>query len=178
MLSVAAVAGTDQFGTSYPAGANWLDASGGRYTVGQRVLRVTSAQPVTGTSATVTALQAPVQAGTYYVRGCVTWVQGGTAAGQSFWLNGPAAALVAVPYFFALVGSAVSNGIGVAAYIGSGGGASMPSPGFAAGTTACLWFEGTITFTAAGTFGISCGEGTSGDPFTIAAGSYMVLSPA
>lgn len=178
MLSVAAAAGTDQFGTSYPAGASWFDAAGGRYSVGQRVL-IAAGQNVTATAgAAVAGMQATVAAGSYYVRGCVTWTQGGTANAQNFWFNGPAASLVTVPYFFALTTSAVSNGIGVAAKIGSAGGASMPSPAFAGGAVVCLWLEGTITFTAGGTFGLTAGEGTGATSFSISAGSYMVLSPA
>jgi hypothetical protein len=182
MFSVAATAGTDQFGTAYPAGPAWNDAAGDRYSVGQRILTA-AGQAVTATAgAAVAGLQTTVQAGAYYIRGNVTWAQGATAAAQNFWFNGPAASLVNVPFTHlqspANATTPVTANPGVCTKIGSSGGASMPSPAFGGTDSICLWFEGLVTFTAAGTFGITCSEGTSGDPFTIEAGSYLVISPA
>lgn len=154
-------------------GSTWRNVSSGTQT-----LYLTAPQPITSTSSqTITSLQGPVTPGTYSVRGVITWVQGSTGSQQNFWFNGPGASLVEVPYFFALDGSGVSNGVGVATKIGSAAGASMPSPPFAGGTTITLYFDGIITFTAAGTFGLSASEQTSGDSFTISTGSVMTLRP-
>jgi hypothetical protein len=154
------------------------NADGNTYGMGTLDAIVTSNQAINTTTLTaITALQIPVVAGWYMVEAIVYWTQGATAAGQNFLFNGPAASFVACSYFHALTNSGVSNGIGLANEIGSGGGAPMASPAFAAGDLIELWIKGPILFTASGTFGITCGNGTSGDHCTINAGAWLSIRP-
>jgi hypothetical protein len=152
------------------------------YSVGQKVFTTTVDQPVTSASTVITNLQqSNVSALTYYVRGCVSWTQGATAVSQNFWFNGPTVSALRINFMHveAVLDSTTSQTVnsGQADKIGSGGGASMPSPAFGANVLVSLYYEGTVTFSATGTFGVSCGEGTVGDSFTIKAGSFMVVSP-
>jgi hypothetical protein len=156
----------------------YASADGGDYTTGRNSLYTTADQLVTATSGVaITGLTCPVAAGLYRVHAVVTWTQGSGAFAQNFWLDGPAASHVHVPYFFALENSGVSNGISRCNALGSGGGATMPSPAFAAGSQVYLYFDGIIVFTAAGTFQITCDEGTSGHSFTVNLYSVMDVMP-
>ncbi|HEY1644847.1 MAG TPA: hypothetical protein VGF75_00490, partial [Candidatus Saccharimonadales bacterium] len=141
-------------------------------------LYTTANQTISTTAGTtVTSLQTTVAATTYRVHAVISWAQGSAAAQQNFWFNGPTASAINVPYYFALSSSGVSNGVGVATKIGSGGGASMPSPAFAASSSIRLYFDGLVTFSAAGTFGVTTGNNTSGDTCTIQALSFMDIMP-
>jgi hypothetical protein len=53
----------------------------------------------------------------------------------------------------------------------------MPTPAFAINDVFFLCVWGLITFSAPGTFGLTCGEGTTGDTFAVEAGSIMALTP-
>jgi hypothetical protein len=142
-------------------------------------LYLASGQSITSTGgSTITGLQVPVSASTYYIDGVVDWVQGGVASVQNFWFNGPSVTFIRVPYFFALWGSGVSNGVGAATHIGSGGGASMISPAFANGTSISLHFKGVVQFSASGFFGVSASEQNAGDSFSITANSFFMIFPA
>lgn len=174
--SIAVRAITDPFGTAIPAGTILPGpGDGNQYNSGPLVLYSTLAtQSITSTSfTTVNGMSCPVVAGTYHFRGVVIWTQGSTAVAQKFVINGPANSQSRVFYVFYEENSGASNGISHTGVTGT-----ITSPAFGVGDIIQMWFEGIVTFSAAGTFAIQAAEGTSGDSFTVDQSSEVTLTPA
>lgn len=157
----------------------YFSEDGNQYCLGHCDAVVITAQTIDSTSGvTVTTLQFNVNPAWYMVEGVIYWQQGTTADGQNFWFNGPAASFVAVSYDFIECSTSGETAFsGVATKIGSSGGASMPSTGYGGSTHIKLEIHGPILFTAAGTFGLTAGNGTSGATMVIAAGAWMSIRP-
>ena len=175
LFSIAAASGTDQFGTAFPAGMRITGADGNTYrteratfTATGQLVNSTSQTPVTG----ITGIS--VSAQTYHIRGMIIVDQGAGGAGsQAIRVTGPTVSSMNIG-FNAIEGAAVF-GSGVATAI-NGDLATGPIP---VSTTGELFFDGLITFSAAGsTFGLACRCVTSNtDTWTLRAGSYLELMP-
>jgi hypothetical protein len=177
-FSVAAEAGTDQFGSSWPAGTI-LPGPGdtNEYNSGPLLLEAAGQSVTSTTPAVVTGCEAPVAGVAYQVDGLISLTMGGTATQPRFEFTGPAASKVDVSYMMwqeSLGGESVFAG-----HISALGTLSTaPTGSFAGGSVVQLWFRGTITFTAAGTLALEIAETTSGDTFTVNAGTVLALTPA
>jgi hypothetical protein len=184
LMSVALAAGTDQFGTAYPAGTILPGpGDGAQYNTGARSVATTATQNITSTSAAVIGtgtggplLQHPVAAGvSYRVRGKIVWVQGAVAASQGIGISGPATTRCRIQFFNA--GTLTSSNL---VYIGqlTAMGTRIGSTAFAATATVVTDFDGWVTFSAAGTFAMTASEVTGGDTFAIASESNLDIWPA
>jgi hypothetical protein len=161
--------------TSIGAGS-YENVDGNTYDLGALSQVCITNQTISTTSGTtVTALQAPVAAQWYYMRAVIDGTQGGTADNQYLYLDGPASSFMSIDWYALQNGSTTIS----AGNITSGGtpasGAEMPK--FTASTNFWCYIEGPVLFTAAGTFGISAANATSGHTFVVATGSTLRLWP-
>lgn len=159
LMSVAAAAGTDQFGTSFEAGVHMLGADANTY----RAEKLSQFLPGTISPTTTTAvpiLSCPVVPGTYRFEGTVEILQGGGADAIALGLSGPAAS--PIRYFYDWIEDAIlgSSGEEFSVNTNTGAWGMVNSPAYAAASTFYYHFKGYATFTAAGTFQIEAAQAT------------------
>jgi hypothetical protein len=157
--------------------AKYLGADGGAYNTGIEPLITTGSQVVSSTTGvTVTGISAPVAAGTYRVRYRVLYTEGAAAGTPSVYFTGPAASAVAISGFFVTRGSA-SPAMNTVFASGLGSGNLLSGPVMSGALNKVGYGEGTITFTAAGTFTMGALTSAGADTFTLLAGSFAELIP-
>ena len=90
-LSVATAAGTDQFGTAYPAGARYRGPDGNSYALGQMCLALGYNHEIGSTGmGTIPGLTCPVAAGSYRVRVRMLYLGGQDGGNPHFQFATPA----------------------------------------------------------------------------------------
>jgi hypothetical protein len=148
---------------------------GNEYDCARGTLLVATTITVNSTSGQ-TIMSASVAAGTYRIHGFCECLQGGTAVAQFIGFGGPATGggPTRIRYWFVEQGtaqefSAYSN-------IGSALG-DVATPAYGAGDTFFFEFEGVVSFSAAGTFGVTAASATATETFEIITGSLMDLMP-
>jgi hypothetical protein len=158
----------------YAAAGHLKYVSGGdanAYGTGRLTL-LTSGQTISSTTDTViTGLQAPVAAGTYRIRALIAVTANQTAGTATIDLHGPAV-------------SAGGSGFRFTNSTGPGAGNNWTDTGLAGGGFAMTsgqltWveFEGTVTFSAAGTISVQAHTSAGADTFATHAGSWLELLP-
>lgn len=152
----------------------YAGADGNIFNTGELHLAATGVpQTIAGGQTTITGLSCPVAAGRYRIRGALKCLMGGTASTVGLQFRGPAASSVFVVGILAAGGpfstTSESEFIGLTALS-----TDFSSPTFSAGFTYYFWFEGDITFSAAGTFNLS--DRATGFSHTIQSG-FMTVSP-
>jgi hypothetical protein len=179
LMSVAAAATTDQFGTAIPAGTILPGAGdSNQYNSGPLILP-TSAGTISSTAFTTLASKT-VTAGRYRFRAHLMYVGNGTGATSDtplFRLTSPAFASGSAQ----LVGTANGPLVSVRFDNASGFGSSLGAPTLATGDTATRFdavIEGEALFTAGGTLAVQAALHVAGSAqFVIAAGSTFDISP-
>jgi hypothetical protein len=168
MLTVAASAGTDQFGTAYAEGIHFIDpVDTNNYSLA--ILRqTTTSVPTIGstTAANLSGISIPVNIGTYYYRAVVGITE--VAANSAFVVLGCTATgsiqgLVSYLSTTAVVKTQV-------AFANTG----LNSAALVAGTTLCL-LEGTITLTGGGVLTISLAASANANTFTVLQGAFLEI---
>jgi hypothetical protein len=105
----------------------------------------------------------------YHFQGFMYCTMGTTAAAVNFGVSGPAENyLIGSVKFLTVPASSTALFQVIGSY------STVNSAAYAAGADFVIEFEGTITFTAAGTFGPVIAEHTLGDSFTINSGEVML----
>jgi hypothetical protein len=172
LLSVAAAAGTDQFGTPYPAGMQVAGGDGNTYDTERLSLFLAADTPIPSTSAT-TLISKPVAAGTYEIEGIVKGVQGANAAGQFVRFSGPAVSFNDI--------FIESNAVGNTSVTDSDLTGVLPvdhtTPAWGAGVVFYVRFRGILIFTAAGTFALQGRANSAVNTWTAKAASMLNLYP-
>jgi hypothetical protein len=175
LFSVATVAGTDPFGTSYNANAHVTGADGNVYTAGHVLHWLTSDTSTIDslTPAPLPGISFDVAEQSYHVRGMIVVKQGSVAANQGIQFAGAAVSFMEIAYF-SVEGGTIFNS-GVASSIGG----NMATGLITSGTTGELHFDGIISFSASGTVGLDVVCITSAtDTWVAGAGSYMEMTLA
>lgn len=182
LMSLATAAGTDQFGTTYPAGMRFTGPDTNVYDTGRLTVFTTAAQTIsstvyTGVTGGGVALSAPVIAGTYHFRFHLWYKDNGAgAAGNAdFKVQGPAFTVGSY------AGNFAGNGPLVSVRFDNTSGFNVVLVGPALTSGSGVFFvadiEGVCTFTAAGTLALQSAISAAGTTnFVIAAGSFLELS--
>jgi len=158
----------------YATGGNlqFAAADGNDYNTGRKTV-VNFGQTISST-APASILSWPVAAGTYRFRAWIIF-HGGSAAGTGlFATSGPAVSLCTVSWENKGNGAAVTVNTAYQAALGLAG---FGSQTLSTTTSQMMEMEATVTFTASGTFAVTCAEGTSGDTVIIAGGSTLEVMP-
>jgi hypothetical protein len=152
-------------------------ADSGVYNTGRLTLSVTSDQSITSTTPiTITGLSGGVAAATYGVFGIFRYTQGSAGVTQDLGFTGGGTwgaysriSLIAIPN----TGFTAST-----PYVGELGAAgTVVLPAFAATDAITVFICGVIAFGSAGTFALTGAEVTSGDSWTVKAGTTLHLLP-
>jgi hypothetical protein len=148
---------------------------GNAYDCARGSLVVASTITVNSTSGQ-TIMAASVAAGTYRVHGFCECLQGGTAVAQFIGFGGPATGggPTRIRYWFVEQGN--SQEFSTYSNIGSALG-DVSTPAYAIGATFFFEFEGVVSFSAAGTFGVTAASATGTEIFEVISGSIMDLLP-
>jgi hypothetical protein len=148
----------------------YIPDDGNSYTPGLMSLALSS-NTLVNTTGTVTLLSWSVTSGvTYRVSGTVECLQGSASVAQLVGLGGVSTAgPTRVFYTFIQDGTAQS----ISAISNSGTIGFITSPSYTAGRTFYFHFNAVVTPASSGTLALVASEGTSGDSFTVIAGSYV-----
>lgn len=150
---------------------------GSAYDIARLTLYVPSDMPVTSTSpVTVTGLSASVAAATYRISGIFRYTQDATGVvqhlgltGGGSWGSGSRISMLAVPNT-----GFTATQVYLAEAFAAG---TVSLPAFDGGDFVTVWVDGIIEFGSAGTFTVTAAEGTSGDSWTVKAGTHLDLMP-
>ena len=165
-------AGNTQYSSS--GQQKYVGSDGNAYNTGRASFRTQADQTVSSTSATPVAgiTSIPVDSGAYRISGVMTWTQVTTNVTQRLGWSGTFQA---------------GTRIKILSVPGAGATSSYPDevtsnsavtlPGFATGQNIATWIEGIIVFNAVDSFGLTVWEGTSGDSWTVKAGTFLDVMP-
>jgi len=136
--------------------------------------------PLAGSVTTVsttpsTLIIATVAAATYYVEGVLECTIGATSTIPKIGFYGTATESAMLIAYSMFEESATGENI-LGGKLTSMASNSNMSEAVASGAGVQVRFSGTITFSAGGTFIVEAGDTTSGDHYTVQAGSYMCLT--
>lgn len=180
LASIAAAAGTDQFGTAYPAGAYFTDSAGAVRVLGQTALVARTNHTISNTGLAnlpwdLNGSGIPVISGvTYIVEGCIRAKQLVAAVADNFAFTGPAMSDSSLSWNFLQQGAAGGLDNTTATFIPSG---TVGSPAYALNDTYVLYLNGEFTPSANGTFNGQGGVSVAGDNWQLITGSYVKLTP-
>jgi hypothetical protein len=123
-----------------------------------------------------TILTVDVQPGTYRVHGFLECVQGPAAVVQNMGFGGPATGSGPTRIRYWFIEQGLAQTFSNYSNIGSGLG-DVGSPAYGIGDTFWFEFEGMVSFTAAGAFGITAVPSSAVNDFQIITGSFMDIMP-
>lgn len=173
LCSIASVAGTDQFGTNYPAGTALAGPGDGNlYPPGPLQLNATATpQTISSTGSTpITGCSCPVAVGTYRFHARIVFKGGAAAGTANFGFTGPTLSSPSINAMFIMS----SGTAGVGAQISAASAVDSPTL-TTSNSIADIW--GQATFTAAGTLALTVAEGTTGDTVIIDQATMEVYPP-
>jgi len=172
LLSVAASAGTDQFGSSYPAGFAFTPGDGNVYNSGPALARTASTQGISAEAQTaLTGLTFDVQPGTYYFRGMICFT--GNAAQTAYVAMGGTCTESA---FVATIDYSVAAS-DVVQQTTFGSNTGLQSAALVNGGEYRAFIEGFITVSGAGTLLVNAATSANSLGWTSQPGSLLELIP-
>jgi hypothetical protein len=172
LMSIAAAAGTDQFGTAYPAGTILPGpADGNQYNAGPNVKVLATAFTINSTTAQ-TILSHAIGIGTYEIEFDANVVNTTAADGATFALAGPTAGAPALMEWINISGT---NPAAVTHNASGTFTAANTNQGVAGNQLVRIW--ALVNFTAAGTLSVTGFEAVSGNTVAVGAGSRLKITP-
>jgi len=144
----------------------------------QRLSRISTVDTTTTSTSPIpiTGLSAKVGMGTYRIHGMI-WVDMGAVGTEiRIGMSGPAATGVVVFWKNMQVAENVATSV-EGSFLMTSITNFLLGPALTAGANYVIEFDGSFTFTAAGTLNIVIGEQTAGDAMTAVAGSFFDLMP-
>jgi hypothetical protein len=149
-----------------------IAADGTTYRVCSRVFTATGQLVGTVAPAAVTGITGiSVAARKYLIRGCVIVIQGGFSVSQAIDFAGPGVSQMNISWNCIEGASIFSSGVQGAL------GGNLTSGNVPNGTTGQLHFDGTLTFSSAGTFGMEASSFSGTGTWTLSGDSYLELLP-
>jgi len=139
----------------------------------ERLTLYTATSTLINTTGAIQIIDAGVGIGTYHIHGRMVCLQGSTSVAQVVEVTAPSASLIGGNSRLTVVGT----GETVNMYRHSSFPTNISTPSWAANAYWIYEFDLIATFSATGTVSVQGAEGTSGDSWTVEAGSYMEINP-
>ena len=171
---IALIQPTDLGTLEYTTSNTNATADGNTYTVGRAISNVTNTVLINSAVTPVPIVSGTVAAARYRVGIRIVYLGGGTGANAGLSWFGTSTVGNTLGVVRRARGSTNTDNVLPVNQNSALGSLAFP---FNAGELCTYEFDGQITFSAAGTFGVQGIEGTAGDTWSVAANSYLELIP-